>query len=82
MPDPIPVTFNQAGDPTYDPAPQVSQQTTAQNATPVITWSNPADIFWGTLLSATQLNAAANADGSFAYKLGKLETETGNWGQT
>ena len=36
-------------------------------ATPVITWSNPADITYGTALSGTQLNASANVAGSFAY---------------
>ncbi len=36
-------------------------------ATPIITWENPADIYYGTELSATQLNASANIAGSFAY---------------
>ncbi len=37
-------------------------------ATPVITWNNPADITYGTALSATQLNATANVSGSnFTY---------------
>ncbi|MDD4218388.1 MAG: MBG domain-containing protein, partial [Bacteroidales bacterium] len=35
--------------------------------TPIITWENPADINYGTALSATQLNATANISGSFAY---------------
>jgi hypothetical protein len=34
---------------------------------PAITWSNPADIPFGTLLSATQLNAQANVPGVFVY---------------
>jgi len=34
---------------------------------PVITWSNPADIPYGTSLSATQLNATADAAGTFVY---------------
>jgi hypothetical protein len=38
-----------------------------QQATPTITWSNPADITYGTALGATQLNANANVAGSFAY---------------
>src|SRR6185436_12676905 len=29
-------------------------------ATPVLTWSTPADIIYGTALGATQLNATAN----------------------
>ena len=36
-------------------------------ATPVITWSNPADISVGTALSSTQLNATANVAGAFVY---------------
>src|SRR5206468_3718436 len=36
-------------------------------ATPVITWATPADITYGTALSATQLNATASTPGTFAY---------------
>src|SRR4029078_965499 len=35
--------------------------------TPVITWATPADITYGTALSATQLNASANVPGTFVY---------------
>jgi hypothetical protein len=38
-----------------------------KQATPVITWANPADIMLGTALSTTQLNAIASVPGSFAY---------------
>ncbi|MBK8484992.1 MAG: fibrobacter succinogenes major paralogous domain-containing protein [Saprospiraceae bacterium] len=34
---------------------------------PIITWSNPADIAFGTMLSVTQLNATANIPGTFVY---------------
>lgn len=34
---------------------------------PIIIWSNPADISFGTLLSATQLNATSNVPGTFIY---------------
>jgi hypothetical protein len=34
---------------------------------PVITWSDPADITYGTLLSSTQLNASASVAGTFVY---------------
>ncbi len=40
---------------------------TVNKATPVITWSNPANITYGTPLSATQLNATANVVGTFSY---------------
>ena len=36
-------------------------------ATPTITWANPANIVYGTPLSATQLNATASVPGAFAY---------------
>src|ERR1051326_1466062 len=37
---------------------------TVTKATPVITWPNPADITYGTALSATQLNATASSNGN------------------
>jgi len=40
---------------------------TVNKATPVITWSNPADITSGTALSSTQLNALASVSGTFVY---------------
>ena len=40
---------------------------TTCKATPVVTWSDPAPIVYGTLLSATQLNAIANVPGTFTY---------------
>jgi hypothetical protein len=36
-------------------------------ATLIITWANPAPIFYGTALTAAQLDATANVSGSFAY---------------
>jgi len=40
---------------------------TVSQATPVITWANPPTITYGTVLSATQLNATASAPGTFNY---------------
>ncbi|NQT66858.1 MAG: hypothetical protein HQ569_04715, partial [Actinobacteria bacterium] len=40
---------------------------TEVKVTPTITWANPADITYGTALSATQLNATASVPGSFVY---------------
>ena len=34
---------------------------------PVISWENPADITYGTLLSTIQLNATADVSGTFIY---------------
>ena len=42
-------------------------QLTVNKATPVITWSNPTAITYGTALSATQLNASSSVGGSFVY---------------
>ena len=36
-------------------------------ATSTITWTAPADVTYGTALSATQLNATANTPGTFVY---------------
>ncbi|HMD37508.1 MAG TPA: LamG-like jellyroll fold domain-containing protein, partial [Vicinamibacterales bacterium] len=36
-------------------------------AAPAMTWSNPADLVYGTALGATQLNASADVAGTFAY---------------
>jgi hypothetical protein len=35
--------------------------------TPTITWSNPADVIFGTALSSPQLNATASVPGTFVY---------------
>lgn len=58
---------NQEGNATYAPAVQQEQELIVNKATPVLTWSNPLDITYGTLLSETQLNATADVDGTFAY---------------
>jgi hypothetical protein len=42
---------------------------TVNKASPSITWPTPAPMPFGTLLSATQLDATANVPGSFAYSL-------------
>lgn len=40
---------------------------TTSKKNPVITWANPSDISFGTLLSSTQLNATADVLGTFVY---------------
>jgi hypothetical protein len=40
---------------------------TIGQATPVLSWSAPAPIVYGTALDSTQLNATASVPGSFAY---------------
>ena len=51
------------------------RRSTSPQATPTITWANPADIVYGTALSATQLDAASpdggrrsvSVPGTFTY---------------
>ena len=38
-------------------------------ATPAVSWANPADITYGTVLGVTQLNATATVPGSFVYSV-------------
>jgi hypothetical protein len=45
-----------------------SQTTAAEKASPVITWTSPASITYGTPLSATQLDATADVAGTFTYR--------------
>ncbi|MDR3734599.1 MAG: Ig-like domain repeat protein [Acidobacteriaceae bacterium] len=40
---------------------------TVSKAAPTITWSTPAAIFYGTALSASQLNATSSVPGTFVY---------------
>ena len=40
---------------------------TVNKATPIVSWSNPPPITYGTALSATQLNATPNTTGTFTY---------------
>ncbi|HEV7925456.1 MAG TPA: MBG domain-containing protein, partial [Verrucomicrobiae bacterium] len=40
---------------------------TIAQATPFVTWTNPATITYGTALSSNQLNATANTAGNFTY---------------
>src|SRR5262249_16183432 len=60
------VTFTPADTADYNTV-TVLSDVDVDPATPVITWSNPADIIDGTPLSATQLNATANVPGTFTY---------------
>jgi hypothetical protein len=64
--DTLSVTFTPTDTTDYTTATKTVQITVTQ-ATPVITWANPASITYGTALSATQLNATASVAGSFAY---------------
>ena len=76
--DPVPGTILGAGDQTlqttFTPANSTNYTTatgsvslTVSKAAPSITWSNPADIVYGTPLSEIQLNASSSVDGTFVY---------------
>uniref|UniRef100_UPI002AD465F1 beta strand repeat-containing protein n=1 Tax=Frankia sp. Cas3 TaxID=3073926 RepID=UPI002AD465F1 len=61
------VIANQSGYINYLPASAVSRSVNIAKATPGLTWSSPADITYGTPLSATELDATATVDGTYAY---------------
>ena len=50
---------SQSGGTNYNAAPDVDQSFTVNKGTPVITWSNPASIVYGAVLTTNQLNATA-----------------------
>ena len=60
------VTFTPTDAANYTTA-TASVRSTCSKATPVITWPTPADIVYGTALSATQLNATTTVPGTFVY---------------
>ncbi len=64
--DTLSVTFTPTDSTDYNPVTQTVQIVVTQ-ATPVITWSNPAGITYGTALSSTQLNATSPIPGTFVY---------------
>ncbi|MBI1761329.1 MAG: hypothetical protein HYR56_07835 [Acidobacteria bacterium] len=59
-----------------------SNTLTVNKATPTITWNNPADITYGTALSATQLNATASVAGTFNYSPASGAVLSASNGQT
>ncbi|PZR39140.1 MAG: hypothetical protein DI538_07605 [Azospira oryzae] len=60
------VTFTPTDGATYNEA-SASVQIVVNKVTPVINWSTPAAITYGTALSATQLNATTSVAGTFTY---------------
>lgn len=63
----VTVRASQSGDSNYNAASNVDRSFTINKATPVITWSDPADIIYGTALSSAQLNANVNIGGTYVY---------------
>jgi hypothetical protein len=62
------VTFTPADTADYTSA-SASVTLTVGQATPTVTWADPADIVYGTALGAAQLGATADVPGSFAYSV-------------
>ncbi|MCG8429284.1 MAG: Ig-like domain-containing protein, partial [Chromatiales bacterium] len=61
------ITASQVGDSQYYAATDVTQSFTVNKATPVISWSSPSSIIYGTPLSGTELDASTGVAGSFSY---------------
>lgn len=59
-------TFAPSDPANYNDA-SASTTIVVNKATPVMTWPDQGPITYGTALSASQLNATANVDGTFAY---------------
>src|SRR5439155_1597164 len=74
-------TFTPADPRSYDSA-AASVAITVNKATPPITWPTPADIVYGTALSATQLNATADVPGTFVYTPAAGAVPSAGAGQT
>src|SRR5450759_2229228 len=60
------ITFTPTDSTNYTTA-NGSVSLTVNQATPTITWGNPADIIYGTALNSTQLNATASVPGTLVY---------------
>lgn len=58
------ITASQVGDSDFNAAIPVSHSFTVITPTPVINWSNPAAVIYGTPLGGKQLNATASYSGS------------------
>jgi hypothetical protein len=65
-PHTLTATFTPADANNYNGA-QKTVTLTVNKATPVITWSHPADIVYGTVLGSGQLNASADVPGGLTY---------------
>jgi hypothetical protein len=64
---PYTVSYSYAGDVNFQSASDDSTMLTINQATPSLTWHDPADIVYGTALSITQLDATASVPGTFIY---------------
>jgi sugar lactone lactonase YvrE len=60
-------TFTPTDTSNYGSGGTITNTVVVSKAAPVITWTNPAAITYGTELSATQLNASSSVAGTFVY---------------
>ena len=61
------ITAHYGGDGALEPSVSAPLSFNVAKAQPTISWANPADITYGTALSAAQLNATADVPGTFIY---------------
>ncbi|MGA2868800.1 MAG: hypothetical protein ABSF34_06550 [Verrucomicrobiota bacterium] len=61
------ITYAYAGDNVLPPASDSSTALTVIQGTPILTWTNPASIIYGALLTTNELDATAREPGSFVY---------------
>jgi len=61
------ITVSYGGDGNFNSSTSSTLTQTVNKATPTITWSNPANIAYGTALNSTQLNATASVAGTLTY---------------
>ncbi len=64
---PYAIGYSYAGDAGLTAASDASTTLTVLPATPLISWGNPADIVYGTVLSSTQLDASVGVSGGLSY---------------
>ena len=77
------LTASQAGNSNYTAAASVARTLTVNRALPVISWSVPGDITYGTALDGAQLNATSGGvAGSFVYAPGAGTVLSAGPGQT
>ena len=67
VPGAYPITVTGGSDANYTITRVNGTLTVADKELPVLTWSNPAAVTYGTALGGTQLNAASSVAGSFSY---------------
>ena len=65
---PLSVSFTPTDGANFNSVPNTQVQIAVNSKdNPVITWTNPATIVYGTVLSGAQLNATSNVPGTFVY---------------